>query len=144
MAQPGDLAGDLGGHRRHGDARLAGHEAHGAVRQGARGVADDDGVAVDEVAALHGALQPRERVGGRDAEGERQAAHGHGLVAAAGRAFARGHDDVGAALAQRLPAAGERLAADAQPRAAAQVFEGADVVHEGLRGNERVVHQPQL
>ena len=81
---------------------------------------------------------------GRHAEGELQAAHGHGLVAATGRALACGHHDVGAALAQRLPGAGERLAADAQARAAVEVLEGADVVVEGAGGDQRVVHQPQL
>lgn len=70
---------------------------------------------LEQVAALQRAADARERMGGRDAEGELEAADLRGLVAAAGRAFAGGDDDVGAALAQRLPGAGEGLAADAQP-----------------------------
>ena len=144
VTQPGDLQRDLGLDVRHGDTRLPGVQADAARRQQARAVGDDDRRVRAQVFGRQRAVDARQRVLRCDAENEFDVLQALGLLGKAGGRIADGQDQVGAAFAQGLPAAGHDFGADAQARAAVQRLEGADVLDQGRGGQQRVMHQAQF
>lgn len=109
-----------------------------------RAVADDDRWMGEQVVRRRRPLQAGQRVHRRDTERERQVADRDGPVATACRAVAGRDDHVGAVVAQCLPGAGQRIAANPQPGTAVQSLERAQIVDERVGRDQRIVEQPEV
>jgi hypothetical protein len=98
-----------------------------------------------EIAFRQRMVDAGERVPRRDHEQEGDRADRLGRVAAARRTHAgRAHQQVGAALEQRLPGAREFFLYQAQPRLVGHAVEGPDVVHQRARREHRIDRDREL
>ncbi len=140
MSQPGFLQDDFVAHAADGDAILASQQPHCSAWQGAGAVGYDDSGVRQQVGGSEGLRQFGQGVVGGDAENKVDAAHLGQCVAAGEGAFARGDDEVGAAVFEGVPAAIEGFDAEIEAGAALHALEGFDIGQEGAGGHDGVVH----